>query len=411
VASRAVDARATVLVAHPSAELYGSDRVLLETVQGLCEHGARVVVVLPTAGPLVAEILARGGVVELCPSPVVRKSALRPTGALRLLADLARGGPAGLRMIRRWRPDVVFVNTLTIPLWIALARLTRRPVVCHVHEGERSAAAVLRRMLAAPLLLASRVVVNSRFSLDVLAESFPSLRGKATVVYNGIAGPKQPVATRSRRTGPVRLLYVGRLSPRKGPAVALQAVSMLVGRGIETQLDLVGSVFPGYEWFAEELDATVAGDPALRERVSFHGFVPDVWPHIAHCDIVVVPSRFDEPFGNTAVEAVLGARPAVVSATSGLLEAAGGYASVVSVEPGQPVALADAVCSILDDWPRYCDAALADAARAGERHSPERYRAEIARLVGTVGAIDARWGVGQDTDATHRGTRAATDGG
>jgi glycosyltransferase involved in cell wall biosynthesis len=411
VASRAVGARATVLVAHPSAELYGSDRVLLETIQGLREQGARVVVALPYDGPLVAEILARGGVVELCPSPVVRKSALRPLGALRLLADVARGVPAGLRMMRRNRPDVVFVNTLTIPLWLVLARLSRRPVVCHVHEGERSAAAVLRRMLAAPLLLASHIVINSRFSLDVLAESFPSLRDKSTVVYNGIVGPMQPVATQGRRTGPARLLYVGRLSPRKGPAVALEAVSILVGRGIETQLDLVGSVFPGYEWFAEELAATVAADPALQDRVTFHGFVPDVWPHIAHSDIVVVPSQYDEPFGNTAVEAVLAARPAVVSATSGLLEAAGGYDSVVGVEPGQPAALADAVCSILADWPRYCGAALTDAARARERHAPARYRAEIAQLVGAVGAIPRPGAVGQGSGATDSATRAATDGG
>lgn len=388
VARRQAAETATVLIAHPSAELYGSDRVLLETVQALCDQ-ARVVVTLPSNGPLVAEIRARGGFVELCPSPIARKSALRPAGALRLLGDVVRGVPAGLGMLRRVKPDVVFVNTLTIPLWVVLGRLTGRSVVCHVHEGERSAPALMRRVLAAPLLFANHLVVNSRFSLDVLAASFPSLRRKATVVYNGIAGPEHPVPVRDRMCGTARLLYVGRLSPRKGPAVALDALSVLIGRGVDVRLDLVGSAFPGYEWFADELAEQVATDPALRDRVSFHGFVADVWPHVADSDIVIVPSQFDEPFGNTAVESVLAARPAVVSATSGLLEAAGGYESVISVEPGQPAALADAVGAILDDWPRYCTAALADAPRARERHAPARYRGEVARLVAQVGATSA----------------------
>jgi glycosyltransferase involved in cell wall biosynthesis len=377
----------TVLVAHPSAELYGSDRVLLETVQGLVEQGATVVVTLPSTGPLVAEIEARGATVDQCPSPIARKSALRPAGALRLLGDVLRGVPAGLRLLRRRKPDIVFVNTLTIPLWLVLARLTRRPVVCHVHEGERSAPALMRRLLAAPLLLASHLVVNSRFSLDVLAESFPSLRRKATVVYNGIVGPADPPPARETIRDPARLVYLGRLSPRKGPAVLLDAVSILVSRGRDVHLNLVGSIFPGYEWFADELSATVAADPALTGRVNFQGFVTDVWPHVAGSDIVVVPSQFDEPFGNTAVEAALAARPAVVSATSGLLEAADGYASVRSVAPGQPAALADAVCAILDGWPHYRAAALTDRELARERHAPARYRKEVAELVGRVGAL------------------------
>ncbi len=37
----------TVLFAHPMAELYGSDRVLLESVIGVVQSGGRAVVVLP----------------------------------------------------------------------------------------------------------------------------------------------------------------------------------------------------------------------------------------------------------------------------------------------------------------------------------------------------------------------------
>jgi glycosyltransferase involved in cell wall biosynthesis len=244
------------------------------------------------------------------------------------------------------------------------------------------------------------VVVNSRFSLDVLTDVAPRLRGRSTVLSNGVPGPGTVVPARDRLDGPVRLLFVGRLSPRKGPQVALAALRELVDRGVDARLALLGSVFEGYEWFEAELRAA-ASEGGLAGRVDFLGFTPDVWPHLAAADVVLVPSVVDEPFGNTAVEAVLAARPLVVSATSGLVEAAAGYASAQAVDPGRPAVWADAVERVVTAWPEHRRAALEDAAVARGRHAPERYRAALADVVlGPVqevrpaGARSARAGAG-----------------
>ncbi len=58
---------ARYLVAHPGAELYGSDRVMLDSVAAFVESGADVVVALPETGPLVERITAAGASVELVP--------------------------------------------------------------------------------------------------------------------------------------------------------------------------------------------------------------------------------------------------------------------------------------------------------------------------------------------------------
>jgi hypothetical protein len=50
----------TVLIANPSADVYGSDLQMLESVAGLRESGWRVVVVLPDRGPLVSRLLELG---------------------------------------------------------------------------------------------------------------------------------------------------------------------------------------------------------------------------------------------------------------------------------------------------------------------------------------------------------------
>jgi glycosyltransferase involved in cell wall biosynthesis len=372
--------RRTVLVAHPSPELYGSDRVLLESVSGLVEAGWDVVVTVPETGPLVPELEARGARVELCPALVLRKALLRPSGLWQLLRLTVGSLRHGRRLLRRLRPDAVYVNTVTIPLWLVSARLRRIPTLCHVHEAERSAHRAVRLVLALPVLLAGVVVANSRFSIDVLTGSVPRLAGRTRLVLNGVPGPPQVHPPRETLDPPVRLVYVGRLSPRKGVDVAVEALADLVADGTDAHLDLVGAVFAGYEWFEDQLQET-ARRRGVTDRVHLHGFVDPVWDLVAAGDVVLVPSTVDEPFGNTAVEAVLAARPVVAGATSGLLEATAGYRSARTVRPGDPRALADAVREVVADWPAQREAAVQDAREAEARHAPRTYRATVAGVV------------------------------
>ncbi len=381
MAGSAAGKRLSVLVAHPSPDLYGSDRVLLETVSGLIAAGHRVEVALPANGPLVDLLTGRGATVTICPSPVLRKSALKPAGFLRLVVDTVKALGPGLALVRSTRADVVLVNTVTIPLWLVIGRLKGRRVVCHVHEAEGSQSALVRRLLYLPLLLAHRLVINSRFSRDVLVRSWRTLAARTRVVYNGVPGPSTaPQPPRTDPSADPHLLFLGRLSPRKGPEVAIRAVAELRSRGIGADLALLGAVFPGYEWFEAELIALVA-ELGLQDVVTFLGFDPGIWEHLDACDIVVVPSVVDEPFGNTAVEAILALRPLVVSATSGLREAADGYAAARFVPPGDPVAVAEAVAALLADWPAVVDGLPADRERAEVRHSAEVYGAAMAAQV------------------------------
>ena len=138
-----------VLVAHPSGELYGTDMMLLASVSGMVAHGWSVLVTLPRTGPLVAELEKLGIEVVICPTPVLQKSMLSPRGLIQLVRDTVRGVSGGGRLIRLSKADVLYVSTITLPLWATLARLMGTPAVTHIHEAEGSASRPMRVALAA----------------------------------------------------------------------------------------------------------------------------------------------------------------------------------------------------------------------------------------------------------------------
>ncbi len=381
--------RPVALVAHPFADRYGSDRMVLESIRALVDAGWRVAVTLPEGGPLVAMVEEIGARVVLCPTPRLSKAVLTPRGLLGLVGQTVRGSRDGWALLRSLHPDVVYVNTLTIPWWIVLSRLRRVPVLCHVHEAERSAPWLVRTALTLPLLLATVAVANSRFAVDVVADSFPRTARRTRIVDNGVVGPLGRTRARPTLTAPVKLLYVGRLSARKGVDVAVTAVGALRDRGVDVELDVVGAVFPGYEWYQDELERLVVRLD-LAEHVRLHGFQDPAWPFFDAADVILVPSRTDEPFGNTAVEAVLSARPVVASGSGGLVEATSGYRSARTVPPGDPGALAAAVDEVVASWATVRSEAWEDAGRAEARHAPELYRARIVEIVAGMAGVQGR---------------------
>lgn len=371
----------TVLLAHPSAELYGSDRVFCESAIACARAGWRVLVTLPQDGPLVPELERHGVEVVFCPTPVLRKAALRPRGFLALLAETARSVRPILRLLHAVRPDAVYVSTVTAPLWLLLARIApgRRRVLAHVHEAEDGIPAPVRIGLAAPLLAAGVVVVNSQATANVVTGAIPLLRNRIRLIYNGVPGPERAPRRQAGPSGTLRVVLVGRLSPRKGNDLAVDAVARLRAAGRPVTLDLFGSVFPGYEWYEHQLRERIR-EHGLTDSVRLQGFHADVWEAYTDADIAVVPSRI-EPFGNTSVEAQLAGVPVIVSEVQGLPETVDHGRNGTIVPPEDPGALAAAIAELADDWARARDTAQR-ARRHAQRHfAPETYRRRIAALL------------------------------
>jgi glycosyltransferase involved in cell wall biosynthesis len=135
------------------------------------------------------------------------------------------------------------------------------------------------------------------------------------------------------------LLFVGALGPHKGVDVLLEAYRRLRHR---VPLVLIGT---------PRADTPEIDDPKVRiVRDVPSAKVMSAW---RHCSVAIVPSVWEEPMGQVAVEAMLAQRPVVASDVGGLRDIVVNEETGLRVPPRDPAALAEAIDRLLDD-PTLC---------------------------------------------------------
>lgn len=376
---RSATENALVMIANPSSDVYGSDLQMVQSVKALVAAGYTVAVTTPDDGPLLPKLEEAGAIVHRVDYPVLRRSLANARGVLWLAAQGATSVVRLSRFLRRHRPDVLYVNTVTLPWWTLAGRIAGVPVLCHVHEAERTDGRLVRAALILPLLAAHKVVTISRVAVQALTDASPAVSGRITMIYNGVPGPENEPVTLSHSTRPFRLVLIARLSPRKGIDVALEAVGLVRQRGYDCVLELCGTTFSGYEWFEAELRGRAA-QPDLSGAVTFSGYVDPVWSTLAKAHAALAPS-LREPFGNAVVEAQLAARPVVASAAMGHLETVQDGVTGLLVEAGEPAPLAEAIIRLIEDPELAASLARRGRQEAVRKFSVARYDAEIIAAV------------------------------
>jgi glycosyltransferase involved in cell wall biosynthesis len=239
--------------------------------------------------------------------------------------------------------------------WVALVH---HPL--HLETGLDAAdSARLRAGEAQTLQFARQVVVTSHSTVrDVAALGVPPAR--IAVVEPGT----DPVLSQAKSDvqGPVQLLCVATLTPRKGHAVLLQALAGLMH--LPWLLHLVGSTErdPGT---AARLRAMAK---VLGDRVVWHGEIPGtaLHAHYAAADVFVLPSMY-EGYGMVVAEAIAHGLP-VLTTDGGALAHTLPPAAGLQVPAGDVQALQAALERVLTD--AGLRERLADGARAAAAMLP-----------------------------------------
>ncbi|GGY15627.1 glycosyltransferase family 4 protein [Paludibacterium paludis] len=311
-----------ILFVHQSADLYGSDKVLLDLVTRLADHGIEPVVLIPCEGPLLAALRDARIEAHVCPVLKLSRASLRPLGFLKFLSEIPGVIGAIDRIVAGRKIDIVHSNTLAVlggALWALRRRIQH---VWHLHETIHSPAAAARLFPWLVRLFADRVACNSHSTREWLLQHQPCLASRSCVIWNGVAAPSPQMDAASHVPGGAvtTIGLVGRINRMKGQTVLIEAAERLAAQGVDGfRVVFVGSPPPGQEHFLDALRARIDQSP-ISDRLTLQGFSSDIWRIWKTIDIACVPSIEPESFGLVAVEAMATGLPVVASAHGGILE-------------------------------------------------------------------------------------------
>ncbi len=165
-----------------------------------------------------------------------------------------------------------------------------------------------------------------------------------TVVHNGteIPGDIIPYDFGKQFPGKKIVLSAGRLARQKGYEHLIDAIALLPDRLSSLEFVVLGT--------GKRLNSLKrrAARKKVEHRIHFWGFIDDIKPCLAGCDLFVLPSLY-EGMPNAVMEAMALGKPVVASHVNGVPELINDNTTGLTVPPGRPEALAKAITLLMDD--------------------------------------------------------------
>lgn len=375
----------TILFVHQGAELYGSDKVLLNIVKGLDRKRFKPIVVLPEDGPLAEELKKAGIEIHFAPVVKVSRKIYGPVGLLTLPFSILDAVRKIDRALKGRRIDIVHSNTLAVLAGAVWAKLRKVKHVWHVHEIIRAPLVARKGFPLLIRMVADQAVCNSVATGKWLTGEQPALANKISVVWNGIEAISSP-DTRAVQNfrdslkisdGDLLVTLVGRISWWKGQKLLVDAAKIILAKGyLNVRCLIIGGVFPGQEYIKKELDEYIIESGVAQNVtvVDFTNAIDVVW-HAT--DLAVVPSTEPEPFGMVAIEAMRAGKPVVAANHGGLQEIVEHGKTGILFPPGDAEAFAGALIDLIKNPDKRLAMGEAGKKRQEELFSVE---AQINRL-------------------------------
>lgn len=332
--SKVTDISQSWVIYSHSADLGGAELSLLEVVKQALKRHISLSLILPREGALTTELKALG-VKDISFMPThtwMTGKFPRILGIPRLIL-IARESSHFSRFLKEKAPDLLIVNTSTIPGPVRAGYKQRIPTALFVHEGIRSnkrltsflPKAVIIRLLKK---WADLLIVPSEFVGNELG-------GEFFVSAPEISQPQQPFEELltlhcQGPHNPIRAVMLGRISREKGHLDAIAAVKLAKAQGITVQLSMYGEVDPTISHELSEL----LRDEAIGDSVSVHPPQKDIDSIFKNADLTLVLSRY-ETYGRVAAESLSRAVPVIgldIPATREMLAYRGGVLVTDPVE-------------------------------------------------------------------------------
>jgi glycosyltransferase involved in cell wall biosynthesis len=351
--------RSKILFLDQFGTVGGGQQVLLETL-GVVDPG-KFEATVALNGPGNLKRLLRGGGTPVIDLPLGNYHSGHKT-----IGDIARFGPRTVfcslflaSTIVKGHFELIFANGPRTFACAALAgRLTKRPVIWHLHNVLSSEAAAKGLSFLASWV--SQIIVCSKSAAASLLKYRPSLQSKIRVIYNSVPDWRHTEhewdTEAWRRSfgldkGFVSFGILGRVTPFKGQVQFIEAARLVLQHSLKARFFVVGSPAPDCpedQAYYDELRIQVENS-TMRSQVLFIEHQDEIHRYYSLIDVVVLASQGEEASPRTIVEAMYLGKPVVAPSQEGVREILRDGDTGFLVETAEPRLLADRMLELLNE--------------------------------------------------------------
>ena len=241
-----------------------------------------------------------------------------------MFAEVHRYAASAVMLAMEEDFDVVHAHDwMTYPAAIAVAAVTGKPLVVHVHstEFDRSGEHVNQHIYDIErrgMHAADKVAAVSHLTRNIIISRYGVLGEKVEVVYNGVernGDSHLNLPGLGIKSNEKIVLFLGRITMQKGPEYFLMAAKKVLEEVEDVKFVMAGS--------GDMMHRTIemAAQMGIGQKVLFTGFLhgKDVEKVYKMADLYVMPS-VSEPFGIAPLEALNHDVPVLISKQSGVAE-------------------------------------------------------------------------------------------
>lgn len=270
--------------------------------------------------------------------------------------------------------DLVHVNNslgINFPSIVA-ARVLRVPIISHMRNFEE----VHRMQIMAYEYVNKSVAITK--SVEMFYRGKFVNNSKIELIYDGIEEHEIQVTSPGclkheygiSESDFVTVGIVGMFMNWKGIDVFIRAMALVKDACPNVKGFIVGDCLPGDEEYKNYLIG-IALELDLGDSLVFTGFRKDVYNVFSSLDIVVHASTSPEPFGRVIIEAMAMEKPVVATALGGPLEIIDHDIDGMLIPPGNPLALAETIISLVSNPNKRQQLGKNAAAKVDERFRME----------------------------------------
>jgi len=298
------------------------------------------------------------------------------------------------RILRECAPDLIFINSFFSPRYsflpLIFAPFDRRQYLC-APRGELAPEALRIKPLKKKLYLVLTRFLWGRFrfvfsSAKERAEAmiiFGPRLGTADVIaepisLNPIASPARPLA---KAAGQLRAVFVARIHPIKNLRLAIECIAQT----LSATLDIYGPINSVQEQAYWDECALLISKLSVGDRIRYHGPVANdmIGEILRRAHLLMAPS-LSENFGHSILEALLQARPVLISDRTPWSEVtARGFGQALALE--QPTEFVQALKFYRDlDENEFAKISAQIATELHHLYNPDQARRDWKRLIAEV---------------------------